>query len=103
MFPIEVADGTHSLDVRPVPGDVPADYEMLGYDIVSRSMSAYFECSPLSCNSAANEFQTNEHCLISQLSDAYAALDKIGRSEEGYEPGPYYLLAVYRKRQRHLR
>ncbi len=32
----------------------PPDYEFLGYDIVSRSVTAYFEHSALSCNLAAD-------------------------------------------------
>jgi hypothetical protein len=34
----------------------PSSYEILGFDVVSKSCSAFFECSPLSCNGMAAGF-----------------------------------------------
>lgn len=99
LIPIEYAERIEPTEVAPAPAEVPADYAFLGYDIVTRSVATFFECSPLSCNLAAERFSTNAHCLITSLPDAYEALRIIGAPEEGYEPGPYYLIAVHRKRQ----
>lgn len=81
------------------PGDVPADFEFLAYDVVSRSIADCYECSPLSCNAGASMFPVNEHCLVTWFDDAWKAFLIIGKNDDGYEPGPYYLFAVYRKRQ----
>ncbi len=72
-------------------------YEFLGYDPVCRSAGSHFECSPLSCNHGADDFAVNRYCLIPQLEDAYKTCIKI--SQGRYEPGPYYLLEVHRKRK----
>lgn len=80
-------------------GQVPADYEFLGYDIVSRSSSDFFECSPLSCNHAASVFVTNPHCLLDDEAYAYQVLLTMSQPDFGAEPGPYYLFKVYRKRR----
>ena len=99
LFPMTYADELEPLAVEPAPGAVPADYEFLGYDIVSRSIATFFECSLLSCNLAAQEFGANRHCLITELAPAYEAFLKMGGSDAGYEPGPYFLFAVHRKRR----
>lgn len=80
----------------PAAAPIPADYRFLGYDIVTRSAGSSFECSPLSCNGAARDFRVNQFCLIDGLAEAWAALEAIGRAGN-YEPGPYYLVAVWRK------
>ena len=72
------------------------EYVFLGFDLVSRSISDYFECSALSCDSAAKEFVVNSHCLIDDYDAAWAACLAVSRGE--YEPGPYYLFEVYRRR-----
>lgn len=78
---------------------MPPDYQFLGYDIVSRSMSHHFECSPLSCNLAASDFRVNTHCLVATLADTYTVFLRIGAEASAYEPGPYCLFAVHRKRR----
>jgi hypothetical protein len=80
-------------------GKVPPDYEFLGYDIVTKSVSDFFECSPLSCNHAAEDFATNAHCLLDDETQAYRALLDISMAGSGVEPGPYYLFKVYRKKR----
>ncbi len=77
--------------------DLSAHYEFLGYDIVTKSTTSFFECSPLSCNSAATEYPVNRYCLVSTKEVAHQVLSEI--CEKGnYEPGPYFLFEVYRKR-----
>jgi hypothetical protein len=64
----------------------------LGYDVVSRSLGSNFECSPLSCNSAAEEIEVNGYCLIDRLEAAVEAARTF--SSGNWEPGPYYVLEV---------
>jgi hypothetical protein len=67
----------------------------LGYDVVSRSTGDFFECSPLSCNGMAEEVAVNSHCL---LADLEAALELARRCDgAGCEPGPYYVMRVWRR------
>ena len=72
------------------------DFVFLGYDIITKSSSDFFECSPLSCNNGARDFPVNQYCLIDDEATALAVLQAIYR-DGGYEPGPYYLFQVYRK------
>jgi hypothetical protein len=72
------------------------DFEPLGFDVVSKSVTDFFECSPLSCNGAAKTFTANAHCLFDALDDAIAAAKVF--SKEGWEPGPYYVARVLRRR-----
>lgn len=80
-------------------GAPPPDYAFLGYDIVTKSSSHVFECSPLSCNGAASEFPTNASCLIDDEEQAHQAVLRMSQPDSGVEPGPYYLFKVYRKRR----
>jgi hypothetical protein len=98
VFPIRCKDGeTESIIITKAPGDVPEDYGFLGYDIVTKSLADFFECSPLSCNYLANDYEVNQFCLIDDLEAATQVLVAICQSGNA-EPGPYYLFAVYRKR-----
>ena len=72
-----------------------AGFKLIGHDVVSRSISSFFECSPLSCNYAAQEFAVNSWCLSEHIADAEGACRNI--SAGNYEPGPYYLFEVLRK------
>jgi hypothetical protein len=78
-------------------GAIPpgADFESLGFDAVSKSVSDFFECSPLSCNREARRFRVNPRCLFDSLDDAVAAAKEFSRSEP--EPGPYYVTEVWRR------
>lgn len=98
LVPVEYAEEMRLIAVTPAPGAVPADYEFLGYDVACRPVSTYFECSPLSCNLGANDFRVNRYCLADTLQEAHGTLAGIGAAGAGYEPGPYFLLAVHRKR-----
>jgi hypothetical protein len=99
LFPLIYADALEPLAVSPAPGAIPSDYEFLGLDIVSRSMASFFECSMLSCNLGATTFGANAHCLITNRDAACAAFLRIGESGDAWEPGPYFLFAVHRKRR----
>jgi hypothetical protein len=83
----------------PVPADVhpaqiPASFVSLGYDAVSRSMETVlgFECSPLSCNSMAEEIPANEFCLFGTEAAATAGAQAF--SVQQPEPGDYYVVEV---------
>ena len=100
LFPLRYAETVEKFEARAeAPGGVPADYEFLGYDIVSRSIADFYECSPLSCNAGASVFPVNEHCLLTRFDEAWKAFLAIGANDDGYEPGPYYFFSVYRKRR----
>jgi len=66
----------------------------LGFDVVSKSNSHFFECSPLSCNGLAQEVPVNRFCLVDTLAEAQSLADRCSREEP--EPGPYYVLEVLR-------
>jgi hypothetical protein len=74
-----------------------SDFEPLGFDVVNKSVADFFECSPLSCNGAAKTFKANAHCLFETLTEAAAAARTF--SEGGWEPGPYYVAQVWRRRR----
>ncbi len=90
-------DFLEPLPVQSQADGIPEDYELLGYDIVSRSDGAFFEHSPLSCNDGAQRFAANRYCLIEDGKAALQAMQAISR-DGTYEPGPYYLVRVYRRR-----
>jgi hypothetical protein len=71
----------------------PPRKQLEGFDAVSFSAGTYPECSPLSCNSMAEEIRTNSHCLFESLDEAKRSLDK-GLFEDA-EPGPYRIFSVY--------
>lgn len=79
------------LTVQPVP----ATFVSLGFDVVSRSGGTAFECSPLSCNGMATQFEINEHCLVPSSEGAL----ELARwcAEEEPEPGPYVVIEVLRR------
>jgi hypothetical protein len=75
-------------------------YQFLGYDMVSRSSDNAFECSPLSCNYGYKQYKVNRYCLVDEFEEALRITREIARdskAKRSWEPGPYYLLEVYRK------
>lgn len=72
-------------------------FESLGFDVVSKSVCDFFECSPLSCNGEAAAFSANAHCLYIAFDDAVAAAKVFSKEEP--EPGPYYIARVLRRRR----
>jgi len=100
LFPFSCFDAqVENMQVRGVGSEIPSDFQFLGYDIVTRTVAHTFECSPLSCNDAAKDYAVNEYCLIPDLKAAYDAFREIC-ADGTYEPGPYYLFAVHRKKRR---
>lgn len=73
---------------RPIP---PDKKRLLGYDVVA--YGDVIECSPLSCNAAADHLAVNACCLCETFDAAMAAVDQ-GRFE-GCEEGKYRIFAVY--------
>jgi hypothetical protein len=65
--------------------------------VVSRSCGSSFECSPLSCNGAAERVEVNEYCLVDDPAEAFRLAALFSRLEEGYEPGPYFVVEVWRR------
>jgi hypothetical protein len=82
-------------DVTPDP--VPGTFRSLGFDIANHSMADVLglECSPLSCNSVAEERPTNQWCLFPTLDAAIASAKEF--SVGGAEPGDYYVVEVLEK------
>ncbi len=99
QFAVEFQNGIPSPIKLPDLNVVPFDrtFEELGFDVVSSSTGDGFECSPLSCNGMASEVQTNQYCLLATLE---SALEFARTCEgEGCEPGPYYVIAVFRQKK----
>ena len=80
---------------RSFPTNVRTPEKMIlaGFDVANSVTRNSPECSPLSCNSLANEIQTNAHCLLPDFETA-KRLVETGRFNNS-EPGPYRIFAVY--------
>ena len=97
LYPSAFVDGVErpleatADDVNPLD----ASFESVGYDVVSRSGNTFFECAPLSCNYLAKEIETNSYCLVRELDDALALA--LSAESRRCEPGPYYVLEVWRQ------
>ena len=90
-----------------------SQYTSIGFDVISKSSSSFFECSPLSCNHACETFPVNRYCLFENVDEAFKCATqisleiadaKITKRPDGimeyngtWEPGPYYAFQVYRK------
>ena len=96
IFPVRFTDEHDEplelphLDVAPLP----PTFIRLGFDAVSRHLDSTFECSPLSCNSMAQEIPVNRFCLVETESEAFRVAREFARTEP--EPGPYFLIEVWR-------
>jgi len=71
----------------------PTKREIQGYDVVTFSVGAKPECSPLSCNHLASKIKTNVHCLLESFEEAKQSLET-GKFDNS-EPGPFRIFAVY--------
>ena len=71
----------------------PMTKHLEGYDVVTFYVNTTPECSPLSCNSLAEEIETNEHCLLSSFDLAKRMLEQ--GAFKNTEPGPFRIFAVY--------
>lgn len=98
LYPF-IVDMGNIVDKEVLPGSVKSlteDFEFLGYDVVNKTQDyGEFECSPLSCNSGYEDFKVNQYCLFNTFEGALAG-GKIF-SEGNWEPGPYYIIEVYRQ------
>ena len=72
---------------------VPIEKHLEGYDVTTFYTGTVPECSPLSCNSIAQEVPTNKHCLLNSFDEAKRHLENGGFNNS--EPGPYRIFAVY--------
>lgn len=72
---------------------LPGQKILAGFDVVNSTQKNAPECSPLSCNSLADEIQTNAHCLLPDF-DSAKRLVETGRFNNS-EPGPYRIYSVY--------
>jgi hypothetical protein len=77
------------------PTDVvtPSSKRLEGFDVVTFYAKSTPECSPLSCNSMAEEVRTNTHCLFESFDEAEKNLNQ-GVFKDA-EPGPYRIFSVY--------
>lgn len=73
---------------------VPNKKDFCGYDIVNFYAENGPECSFLSCNSMADEIETNKHFLMDEFDAAKLMLEQ--DSFKGCEPGPCRIFAVYK-------
>jgi hypothetical protein len=107
MFPVRFADGTeapHHLVASGVQ-PLPADYEHLGLDVVSRERDLEFSYSPLDCNGWYAKVAVNRHCLVDDWETARSLalhwsqgkFNEKGNYIGPAEPGPYYIVEVFRK------
>ena len=95
--PARYVDGMREeIDVE-APGVVPLTtrFQSIGYDVVSGERDERFDCSPLSCNSWAEEVGANAYCLVDELETAHR-LAAIAESS-GCEPGDYFVVRVWRR------
>jgi hypothetical protein len=77
------------------PEPLPETYRSLGFDVVSKSRSHYFECSPLSCNLMAEKALVNRYCLLGSEDAARSLAERF--SVEQPEPGEYHVIEVFRE------
>jgi len=71
----------------------PARKKLEGFDVVTFFARSSPECSPLSCNSMAEEVPTNAHCLLVSFEEAERLLNSGVFNNS--EPGPYRIFSVY--------
>jgi len=71
----------------------PSKKQFEGFDVVTFYVRTNPECSPLSCNSMADELRTNSHCLFETFEEAESSLSA-GAFKDA-EPGPYRIFSVY--------
>lgn len=86
----------------PASPDLSA-YAPIGYDIVNTSFGGWFECSPLSCNSMADQQAVNEHCLVDDFEVAMELGSLFADEAVRVEPGPYHVVQVLQRMRPHGR
>lgn len=80
-------------------------YKAIGYDIVNSSCGAEveFECSPLSCNSIADQHAVNRHCLVDDVEAAMELARVFAGERLPVEPGSYFVIEVLQRTRRDCR
>lgn len=73
--------------------ELPEKAISFGFDIVTFTAQTNPECSPLSCNSLAEEVAVNRHCLLDDFESARAIVE--GGLLKQAERGPYRILEVH--------
>lgn len=71
----------------------PSRKQLEGFDVVTFFARNAPQCSPLSCNSMAEELRTNAHCLFASFEEAEKNINNATFSK--CEPGPYRIFSVY--------
>lgn len=71
----------------------PTQKQLKGFDVVSFYTRTSPECSPLSCNSIAEDRHTNSHCLFESFDEAETNINN--GAFKNAEPGPYRIFSVY--------
>ncbi len=101
------ADPTQMFDSSLPPlagGDGPADFDVLGFDVVemnagiasSPSRLPPFGHSPLSCNYLAREIRVNRFCLVDSEGEAQRLVERFNTEQP--EPGTYFAVRIARER-----
>lgn len=97
IFPVRFEGGQENPVEMPALSVEPLSsaFVRLGFDAVSRRhLDSNFECSPLSCNHMAKEVAVNHYCLLETEIEGFRVACDFSRTEP--EPGPYYLVEVWR-------
>jgi hypothetical protein len=112
LLPVAFGDEGEQLDLDPdgeqaafdaassAVEPLPPNYERLGFDCPGKTTDwpySGFDCSPLSCNSMAEEIEVNRYCLIEDKRLALEVASHFGIEQP--EPGNYYVVEVWRKRR----
>lgn len=77
----------------PTNVEVPGEFHLEGFDVVTFSGHTSPECSPLSCCNLAKKIPVNSHCLFSTFEQAKGALEA-GKFDHS-ERGPFRIIAVH--------
>jgi hypothetical protein len=72
---------------------LPSAKQLEGFDVVTFYARTSPECSPLSCNSLAENLRTNDHCLFDSFDEAETNIKNGAFSD--CEPGALRIFAVY--------
>jgi hypothetical protein len=80
--------------VVPVIKPLADGFVSLGFDVANKTLTPFFECSPLSCNGMADEVAVNRFCLLATLDEAISFARRCALEEP--EPGPFYVVEVLR-------
>jgi hypothetical protein len=71
----------------------PSNKQLEGFDVVSFYVRSSPECSPLTCNSMAEQLPVNAHGLFASFREAETHVTNGAFSD--CEPGPYRIFSVY--------